>query len=513
MHSMPSNSDIPEYHTGMLLVRTTKSPLLREHGAMTAAFASDALRDSLLERAGNPPAASGLAAIGYFERAGLIRKVTPIRPPSQPGLDEALSFAATSSGFGATAALMAAALAADPDRAADDPTSGMSLIEFERDEDRDAAQRALGADPGIATVSRVPVRYLAARKARRTHAQPAAAALPPPPATMWNLRKIQWQQARALPNFVDAADIRVAVLDSGIDTAHPDLNGRVASYVHAHPDLPKASSPQDLIGHGTHVSGTICALIDNDLGINGICDCRLMAWKIFDDTPDPVKGPFGAYYLYFVDPVMYLRALFDCVAQKPHVLNLSIGGTGKPSDAEAEAFRLLLAGGTTVVAAMGNSREEGSPISYPAAIPGVLAVGATGITDRVARFSNSGNHIALSAPGEAIWSTLPTYPGQSGFDAVPGPNGRLRQGKPRRRETDYDAWPGTSMAAPHVTAAVALYLANGGGADPSEIRQAFAATCDKVPGMAGQPFHPDYGYGRLNLLALLDHVHQARPRA
>jgi subtilisin family serine protease len=232
------------------------------------------------------------------------------------------------------------------------------------------------------------------------------------------------------------------------------------------------------------VSGTVAAGIDNSLGINGICNCTLRAWKIFDDIPDLVNTANGPQFVYFVDPVMYLRALLDCVDQGVDVINLSIGGPGLPSHAERDAFAQLVANGTTVVAAMGNERQQGSPISYPAAIPGVIAVGATGITDRVASFSNRGNHIILSAPGEGIWSTLPTYPGQFGFQAVRGSDGQWHQGQPWRRDTDYDAWAGTSMATPHVTAAVALLKANRPGLLPREVRQALTETADKVPGWA-----------------------------
>jgi subtilisin family serine protease len=152
---------------------------------------------------------------------------------------------------------------------------------------------------------------------------------------------------------------------------------------------------------------------------------------------------------------------------------------------------------------MGNERQQGSPTSYPAAIDGVIAVGATSLDDSVADFSNRGNHIAISAPGVAIWSTLPTYAGQFGFQAVPGPTGQPVEGKPMRRETDYDAWPGTSMATPHVTASVALLFANKGKMSSDKVRQRLSATADKVPGMNGQPHHADYGAGRLNLLRLL----------
>src|SRR5262249_29705258 len=151
----------------------------------------------------------------------------------------------------------------------------------------------------------------------------------------------------------------------------------------------------------------------------------------------------------------YRRALADSLDQGINVINLSIGGPGRPDFQEQTLFDSLLANGTTIVAAMGDERLEGSPTSFPAAIPWVIAVGATSLNDRVANFSNRGNHISVCAPGVAIWSTLPTYPGQFGFEAVIGPNGEPVEGKPQRRDTDYAAWDGTSMATPHVTAAVA----------------------------------------------------------
>ena len=110
--------------------------------------------------------------------------------------------------------------------------------------------------------------------------------------------------------------------------------------------------------------------INNGIGINGMCVCQIHAHKIFDDIPDFIQTPFGAKYVYFTDPVMYLRALFDCIDARVDVVNLSIGGGGRPSAPEAQAFQSLIANGTVVVAAMGNDRQQGSPISYPAAIPG-----------------------------------------------------------------------------------------------------------------------------------------------
>jgi subtilisin family serine protease len=502
MQPLFSSNSIPEYHDGMLFVQMRPSFAGTAHGAALgmAAFGE--------------PTSSGVAAMAFYERAGLVKRVVPVaRRPSAPAAGMSPAAFGVSGAFGPTATLMSAA--AFGKGKAD---AGLSLVELERNEDVPKLQLALANDPNVTTVSRIPVRYLSARaSASRRYGRAAAAApkgaataavAPPDPSTMWNLRKIFWSEARGLPNFADASNVDVAVLDTGIDREHPDLQGRVVQYVWEHPDLPQASSAQDLIGHGTHVSGTIGAGIDNGLGINGICSCRIHVWKIFDDIPDLIQTAFGSRYVYFVDPVMYLRALLDCVEARVQVLNLSIGGPGRPSTPEAQAFQSLIENGTVVVAAMGNDREQGSPISYPAAIPGVIAVGATGLTDKVTTFSNRGNHISVCAPGESIWSTLPTYPGQLSWEAVIGPDGQSRQGKPQRREVNYDAWPGTSMATPHVTAAAALYLSNGGPTGGTAMRQALLATLVKVDGMGGADFSPDYGYGRLNLQALVRHAQQ-----
>jgi len=200
---------------------------------------------------------------------------------------------------------------------------------------------------------------------------------------------------------------------------------------------------------------------------------------------------------------MYRRALADCVQTPVDVMNLSIGGPGEPDAQEKWLFEQLLSAGTIICAAMGNERQYGSPTSYPGAIPGVVAVGATSLDDTVAVFSNRGNHIAVSAPGKAIWSTLPTYAGQTGFYATIGSDGSPRQGKPVRRETDYDAWDGTSMATPHVTGAAALMVANKGKLTPSKARDRLMQTADKVAEMKDAKFSPDYGAGRLNLAKLL----------
>lgn len=261
------------------------------------------------------------------------------------------------------------------------------------------------------------------------------------------------------------------------------------------------SGEQDIVGHGTHVAGTIGAAIGNKTGIDGICKCDLRIWKIFTDQPVYIEAQSA--FIYVVDTLMYLRALGDCADEGIDVVNLSIAGTGSPTPQELQLFNILSASGTVVCAAMGNNRMIGSPTSYPAAIQDVIAVGATSVNDAVASFSNRGDHITLAAPGKGIWSMLPTYDGQSGFAALRLPDGAVKEGKPLRRERDYDSWDGTSMATPHVAAASALYIAKAGRSDGPTVKRALQKSADRVSGMSGKAFHPDYGAGRLNLAKLL----------
>jgi hypothetical protein len=485
MGNIPANvfstESLPLHHEGLLVVKMRPEAMVSGPAmalsAMTVA----------------PPTA-GLSALSFYERAGMVKRVVPLRRHDER--------AAPAPRLSAASALM---FSSKPIEEADAST-GVSFVELERGQDTQQLQTALASDPNVLLVSKVPIRYLAAARPSRVAAQGGGigiAATPPDASILWNLKKILWQEARGQPNFREADDVHVAVLDTGADDQHPDLT--IDAYHWQQPDLSRPVSNKDIIGHGTHVSGTITALINNDLGVKGVCKCRLSVWKIFDDEPTYAPG-LGAF-VYYVNPIMYRRALAACVEAQVDVINLSIGGQGTPDGAERLLFDELIAAGVTICAAMGNERQSGSPTSYPAAIPGVIPVGATGLDDRVAIFSNSGNHIAVAAPGKAIWSTLPTYPGQTGFAAVIGPDGQPKQGKPMRREVNYDAWDGTSMATPHVSGCAALLIAKNKAAQkkltPEQVRQSLMASADKVSAMTGADFSTDYGAGRINLLKLL----------
>jgi subtilisin family serine protease len=484
-----------EYHANMLLVRVNPSSETRAMLASAAGPAGRRVGSAVTLRPDTP----GMALLATLERAGRIRRATPLSPASP-------SRTLPSAGR-AFAALAASLDSAGPD----DGLAGVTLLELEGERSvvEDLRDR-LAADPNVEAVSPVPVRYLAARRplaTRRSIAPaggPAAmvpAAAAPPPATMWNLSRIRWDEARGVFNFDDAAGVKVAVLDTGVDRDHPDLLGRVAGYTYQYPNVSGESGEGDIVGHGTHVAGTIGASANNGFGINGICPCELHCWKIFNDEPVFLSAQEG--WGYVVDPARYIIALQQCFAQQMDVVNLSIGGRGRPSFAEDDAFNALLSRETVVVAAMGNGRQRGSLTEYPAAITGVLAIGATNVDDTIANFSNRGAHAFLSAPGVGVWSTLPTYGGQGRFLAVPAAGGDWARGAAVARETDYDAWRGTSMAAPHVAAAVALLRARHPGITRADVRRRLIESADRPAGMGHEPRSPDFGFGRLNLLRLL----------
>lgn len=429
--------------------------------------------------------APGLAALARHAAAGRLHRVAPLHRRAALGADARPA--------DTIASVMAAAADVESGKAT---TAGVMMVEVREDALLDDLRRDLESDPNVEYASRVPLRYLLAAKQGKAERQSTT---PPPASEMWNLIRIKWAEARALPGLRDAHDIKVAVVDTAVDREHPDLVSCVDDYVFAHPDRASGQG-RDPMGHGTHVSGAIAAVSKDDHGATGMCRCTLRVWKIFES--DATYDRTINLFVYALDPVMYRRALAECLEEKVDVVNLSLGGPDRPDPHEQTLYDEMLAAGSTLVAAMGNARQQGNPTLYPAALPGVIAVGAVDRNDHVGSFSSSGPHISITAPGVDIWSTLPTYAGQLYYEATSTPKGPVR-GKAIARETHYGAWFGTSMAAPQVSAAAALLLANRGTMPGSDVRQHLMATADRVPGMDGAPFSPDYGAGRLNLLTLL----------
>jgi subtilisin family serine protease len=329
---------------------------------------------------------------------------------------------------------------------------GLTLIEV-REDVSPALLARVESSPAIAFAEPVPARW------------PSAVAVPDPRHNrQWGLRAIRWFDAPVIA----AEEVVAAVCDTGVDAAHPDLAAAVATYDH------EGTSAEDIVGHGTHVSGIIAARSNDEAGIAGVAGCRIAMWKVFAD--EPYSGNF------YVDGTRFLRALNAVAASGARVLNLSLGGT-KSSQAEQLLFDRLERAGVTVVAAMGNDYAGGNPTEYPAGYEHVLAVGAAAETDLRSPFSNTGTHIGLAAPGSDILSTLPTA--ASAF----------------RSATKYASWSGTSMATPHVTAAAALVAARHPDWTPGDTKRHLGDTARRVADMRSARWSEAYGSGLLDVAA------------
>jgi subtilisin family serine protease len=336
---------------------------------------------------------------------------------------------------------------------ASEELAGISVVSVAEKEVTPALLRRLNGARAVDYVEQMPARWLSADPDPMQNLQ-------------WGLRAINWFDA-AIPT---AGDVRVAVLDTGVDTTHPDLQGVVAEYHHS------GLKAEDIVGHGTHVSGIIAARTNNAVGISGVAGCRIGVWKIFPDKP--IEGDF------YVDGGHYLRALNAVTDAGVRVVNLSIGGSAH-SQTEALLFRRLDRFGIVACAAMGNEYQQGNPVEYPAAYEGVVSVGAMAENRLRSRFSNVGPHIDLVAPGSNILSTLPTK--RSAY----------------RDETDYASWSGTSMATPHVAAAAALVAARHRDWTAAQIVDRLRKTTAHLPGLGSSTFTNALGTGLLNLRSAL----------
>ncbi|MEK7831004.1 MAG: S8 family serine peptidase, partial [Acidobacteriota bacterium] len=179
----------------------------------------------------------------FLRENGLLREVIPVF--SQMTSGRSLGVAPTSA---------AASFALSVRDSENEDLRGLNVLRLAKHTDLKKIEKDLNNTPGIEYVHRVPARWMAAAKAK-------VAASDEFLSRQWGLKAIGWTDLVSLPN---AGQIKVAVLDTGIDMTHPELKNIVASYVH------DGAGSTDIIGHGTHVAGTIAAQINNRIGIAGI---------------------------------------------------------------------------------------------------------------------------------------------------------------------------------------------------------------------------------------------------
>ncbi|MFJ4466911.1 S8 family serine peptidase [Streptomyces sp. NPDC089424] len=265
--------------------------------------------------------------------------------------------------------------------------------------------------------------------------------------------------------------VDVAVLDTGVDAQHPDLDGQVAA---ATSFVPDDESAVDRHGHGTHVASTIAGTGAASAGKEkGVAPgARLHVGKVLDDQG---SGQFS-----------WILAGMEWAARDQHAAVVSMSLGGDPSDGTdplSEAVDTLSAEtGTLFAIAAGNSGPRGS-VSAPAVADAALAVGAVDSADRLASFSSRGPRVGdgalkpeITGPGVDVLAARSRY--------APG-------------EGAYTTMSGTSMATPHVAGAAALVAAAHPGWTGQQIKDALISTAKATP--AHSAF--DAGNGRVDAAA------------
>lgn len=286
------------------------------------------------------------------------------------------------------------------------------------------------------------------------------------------------------------SSIIVGIIDTGCKLDHPDLQGRiwknydeipgngidegnngfiddVQSWDFAYSD----NNPADDYGHGTNVTGIIGANGNNSIGYAGVdWNCKLRILK-------GLNNENWGYYSWWSDAIHY------AVDNGAKVINMSIGGTGASATLN-DAVNYALNKNVTIVACMMNTNSN--TVYYPAAFPGVIAVGSTNPDDRRSNpffwsntsGSNYGNYISVVAPGNYIY----------GLDY--------------QSNTNYGSyWGGTSQATPLVCGLVSLLLAQNPELTPAQIKDLLQSTAEDRVGDPTEDtpgWDQYYGYGRIN---------------
>ena len=285
----------------------------------------------------------------------------------------------------------------------------------------------------------------------------------------WGVDKIGapavWQQG------ITGKGITVAVVDTGVDATHPDLDDlddnpsttdpKVIGWIDY---INSKSSPYDDHGHGTHVSGTISGTGANGIQTGVAPGTNLIVAKVFDSD--------GSGYL--SDCILGFQW---AVTNNARIISFS-GGSSVHDTAFADTINNVVAAGVIPVVAAGNDGPTSSTINCPGDELNSCTVGATDSSDEIAYFSSRGpvtlddqTYVKpdVSAPGVDVTSTIPGG--------------------------EYADWSGTSMATPHVSGTAALILEENPTMKPAAVKEKLEKTSVDL-GSSGKD--NDYGSGRIN---------------
>jgi subtilisin len=261
--------------------------------------------------------------------------------------------------------------------------------------------------------------------------------------------------------FSQGKGLRVAVVDTGIDFNHPDLQ---PNYVGGASFVPGAATPMDDNGHGTHCAGTIAAAIDGSNVVGVAPLASLYAVKVLDQNG---SGQFS----------WIIAGLDWCIQNGIHVVSMSLGAPTAPAAVKTMCDAAWNRG-LLLVAAAGNAQivnpvqPPASNVGSPANYQNVIAVSAIDSSNVIAEFSSRGPEVDVCAPGVSVLS-----------DKLGGGTTVMS---------------GTSMACPCVAGVAAVTWGSHRFSNNEEIWNLLASTVDNL----GVPdWDPFFGYGRVNALA------------
>ncbi|WP_020136587.1 S8 family peptidase [Streptomyces sp. 351MFTsu5.1] len=274
----------------------------------------------------------------------------------------------------------------------------------------------------------------------------------------------------------DGKGVKVAVLDTGIDTTHPDL----AAAVKASKNFTATGSTDDMAGHGTHVAATLAGSGERSGGrYKGVAPgAGILNAKVLDDSGEGSDSSV-------------IAGLEWAAGQGAKVANLSLGQEDTPGEdpVEAAVNALSKSTGMLTVAAAGNEGPDAGTVGSPGAAESALTVGAVDGEDRMADFSSTGPTADsalkpdLTAPGVDIVSARAAH-GHMGDPAADG----------------YVSMSGTSMATPHAAGAAAILAQRHPDWTGARIKQALTASTTPTTGATGY----QQGTGRLDVSRALE---------